>query len=175
VSLLKWNGRNIPSVNNINYLGVIFNKKITWQSQIEKIEAKAFSTFILTYCLFKSKRLNMNIKLTLHKALIRPCNDICLSRLGIFGRYRLNCSACKAKVHRTIGNFPRHASSREFHKAFSKPYIYDSITTLCRQHTKIIQNHGNANFRSIEQDESWHETFKRFKLGGGEEYGLSSV
>jgi hypothetical protein len=35
------------------------------------IEAKAFKTFIRVYFLFKSKRLRANIKVTLHKALIR--------------------------------------------------------------------------------------------------------
>jgi hypothetical protein len=35
------------------------------------IEAKAFRTFIKIYSLFKSERLSINIKLTLHKALIR--------------------------------------------------------------------------------------------------------
>jgi hypothetical protein len=35
------------------------------------IEAKAFRTFIKTYSLFKSERINANIKLTLRKALIR--------------------------------------------------------------------------------------------------------
>jgi hypothetical protein len=35
------------------------------------IETKAFRAFITTYSLFKNKRLSINIKLTLHKALIR--------------------------------------------------------------------------------------------------------
>jgi hypothetical protein len=35
------------------------------------IEAKAFRTFIRIYSLLKSERLSANIKLTLHKALIR--------------------------------------------------------------------------------------------------------
>jgi hypothetical protein len=70
-SLLMLNGRNIPFVNNVKYLGVIFDKRTTWRLHIEKIEAKAFRTFIRLYSLFKSKRLNANIKLTLHKALIR--------------------------------------------------------------------------------------------------------
>jgi hypothetical protein len=35
------------------------------------IEAKAFGTFIRLYSPFKSERLSANIKLTLHKALIR--------------------------------------------------------------------------------------------------------
>jgi hypothetical protein len=35
------------------------------------IKTKAFGTFIRVYALFKSERLSTNIKLTLHKALIR--------------------------------------------------------------------------------------------------------
>jgi hypothetical protein len=68
-SLLTLNGRNIPFVNSAKYLG---DKRMTWRLHIEKIEAKAFRTFIRLYSLFKSERLNANIKLTLHKALNRP-------------------------------------------------------------------------------------------------------
>jgi hypothetical protein len=38
---------------------------------MEMIEARAFRKFIRIYPLFKSERLSTNIKLTLHKALIR--------------------------------------------------------------------------------------------------------
>jgi hypothetical protein len=65
------NGRKISFVNSVKYLGVIFDKKVTWRLQIEMIEAKAFRTFITIYFLFKSERLSINIKLTLHKALMR--------------------------------------------------------------------------------------------------------
>jgi hypothetical protein len=70
-SLLTLNGRNIPFVNSVKYLGVIFDKKIIWRPHIELIEAMIFRTFISVYSLFKSDGLGTNIKLTLHKALIR--------------------------------------------------------------------------------------------------------
>jgi hypothetical protein len=63
-SLLTLNGRNIPFVNNVKYLGVIFDKRITWKPLIDMIEAKALRTFIRTYSLFKSERLSASIKLT---------------------------------------------------------------------------------------------------------------
>jgi hypothetical protein len=77
-SLLTLNRRNIPFVNNVKYLGVIFDKRITWRLHIERIEPKAFRTFIRLYSLFRSERLNANLKLTILKALIRsvmtyPC------------------------------------------------------------------------------------------------------
>jgi hypothetical protein len=42
-------------ISHVKYLGVIFDKKITWRSHIEMIEAKAFRAFITTYSLFKSQ------------------------------------------------------------------------------------------------------------------------
>jgi hypothetical protein len=44
--LLTLNWRNIPLVNSVKYLGVTFDKKITWTLHIERIEAKVLRTFI---------------------------------------------------------------------------------------------------------------------------------
>jgi hypothetical protein len=41
-SPLTLNGRNIPFVNSVKYLGVIFYKRMTWRLHIEMTEAKAF-------------------------------------------------------------------------------------------------------------------------------------
>jgi hypothetical protein len=60
-SLLTLSGRNIPFVNSVKCLGVIFDKRITWRLHVERIEAKAFRTFIRLYSLFESERLNANI------------------------------------------------------------------------------------------------------------------
>jgi hypothetical protein len=46
------------------------------------IKAKAFMTFIRIYSLFKSEHLSTNIKLTLHRVLIRSVMT-CLPHLGI--------------------------------------------------------------------------------------------
>jgi hypothetical protein len=41
---LQLNGRNIPFVNSVKYLGVIFDRKMTWRPHIEIIAAKTLST-----------------------------------------------------------------------------------------------------------------------------------
>jgi hypothetical protein len=47
------------------------DRRVTWRLHIEVIEAKTFRTFLRVYSIFKSERLSINIKLTLHKAFIR--------------------------------------------------------------------------------------------------------
>jgi hypothetical protein len=66
--LLTLNGWAIPFLNSVKYLGIIFDKKMTWRLHIEALEAKAIRTFIRMYPLLKSERLSTNFKLTLHKA-----------------------------------------------------------------------------------------------------------
>jgi hypothetical protein len=68
---LQLNGQNIPFVNSVKYLGVIFDRRMTWRLHIEKIAAKALGTCIGTYSIFRSKHLNANIKLIVYRALIR--------------------------------------------------------------------------------------------------------
>jgi hypothetical protein len=40
LSLLTLNERNIPFVNSVKYLSVIFDKKITWRLHIETIKTR---------------------------------------------------------------------------------------------------------------------------------------
>jgi hypothetical protein len=76
-SLLRLNGHNISFVNSIKYLGVIFDKNITWKLHIEMVTTKAYRTYMRLYSLFKSARLSTNSKLTSHKALIRFMTYAC--------------------------------------------------------------------------------------------------
>jgi hypothetical protein len=175
-SQLILNGRNIPFVNNAKYLGVIFGRKISWRLHVEMIEAKAFRTFIRTYSLFKSKRLSANIKLTLHKALIRPVMTYASPAWEFAAdTHPLKLQRLQNKVLRTIGKLPRRTPIRELHLAFQIPYVYDYITKLCRQQAEVIKNHDNENVRSIVQGETPHRKYKRLKLGGGQAYDRSSV
>jgi hypothetical protein len=52
---LTVNERNVPFVNHVKYLGVIFDNRTAWGQYIEMNEAKAFRTFIRIYSLFKSE------------------------------------------------------------------------------------------------------------------------
>jgi hypothetical protein len=101
------NGRNIPFVYHVKYLGVIFDKMTAWRLQIEMIEAKAFWTFIRIYSLFKSERLSVNITLTLHKAQIRSgMTYACPAWELVADTYLLKLQRLQNKAFRTNGNFP---------------------------------------------------------------------
>jgi hypothetical protein len=124
----------IAFVNNVKYFGVILNKRITWRLHIERIEAKAFRTFIRLYPPFISERLNTIIKVTLLKAPIRYVMTYSCpawefgAETHLFILQRL-----QNRVLRIIRNSSWRTSVRDFHMAFQIPYVYDYITNLCRQ------------------------------------------
>jgi hypothetical protein len=60
LTLNEW---NIPFVNHVKYLSVIFDKRITRRLHLEMIGAKAYRTCIRVYSLFRSEQLSANIKL----------------------------------------------------------------------------------------------------------------
>jgi hypothetical protein len=116
---------------------------------IEIIEAKALSTFIRIFSLFKSERLSTNIKLTLHKTLITlVMTYACPAWEFAADVHLLKLQRLQNKVLRTIGKFPRFTPVRELHVAFLVPYIYD-YAKLCRQQADVIQNNENANVCDI--------------------------
>jgi hypothetical protein len=152
---LTLNGRNIPFVNHVKYLGVIFDKRITWRLHLEMTEAKAFRTFIRIYSLFKSERLSAKVKLTLHKALIRTVITCACPVWELAAdTYLFKLQRLQNKVLRTFGNFPRCTPVRDMHTAYNLPYVYDYITKLCRKQAEVIRNHENEHVRGRGQGEA---------------------
>jgi hypothetical protein len=87
-------------------------------------ETKACRTFIRIYSLVKSERLSANIKLNLHKALIRSVlTYACPAWELATDTYLLKLKRMQNKVLRTIGNVPRFTLVRDLHTAFNLPYV----------------------------------------------------
>jgi hypothetical protein len=104
-------------------------------------EAKAFRTFIRIYFLFESERLTVNIKLALHKALIKSVMTyVCPAWELAENAYHLKLQRLQKKVLRTIGYFPKCTHVRDLYTAFNLPYVYDYIIKLRRQQAEVIQN-----------------------------------
>jgi hypothetical protein len=161
---LQLNGRNIPFVNSAKYLGVIFDRRMTWRLHIERTTAKALGTYIRTYSLFKSKQLSANVKLILYRALIRSIMTYaCPTWESAADTHLLILQCLQKRVLCVVGNLDRPTSVRDLHLAFKIPYVYDYIT--CWRQAEVIQNHPNPNVHATGQGEATHRKHKRLKLG----------
>jgi hypothetical protein len=170
------NGWKIPFVNNVKYLGVIFDKEIKWRLYIESFKAKASQTFIRLYPLFKTEPLTANIKLTILRVLIRSVMTYACPAWEFAAETQpMKLQRLQNWVLPTIGNFPRRMSVHGLDVAFQVPYVYDYITKLCRQQTGAIQSNDNKKVHKIGKGEARHRKYRKLKLVGCHVYDRSSV
>jgi len=130
------------------------------------------------YCLFNSRRLSENFKLTLCKALIRSIMTYlyaCPAWEFALDTYLLRLQRLIIQALRIIGNFPRHTPIFELQVAFKIPYVYGFVTKLCRQQAEVIQNQVTKNVCYTGQGEAQHRKCKRFTLRGGRAYYCSNT
>jgi hypothetical protein len=121
------------------------------------IEAKAFRTFNRIYSVLRNERLSANLKLTLHKAVIRSVITYASPAWELAAdTFPLKLQRLQNKVLRTIGNFPRRTPVRDLHTDFNLPNVYDYITKLFRRQAEVIRNHENEHVRGIGQGEARH-------------------
>jgi len=101
-AFLALKGWQIPFVNHMKYLGVIFYKKISWKLCIGTIAAKALHIFISIYPILKSEHLSIGTKLIIYKALIKSTDLLCLPCVGIHGwqlPFEIAASAKQSSPH----------------------------------------------------------------------------
>jgi hypothetical protein len=159
---LTLKGRNIPFVDHVKYLGIIFDKNITWRLNLELTEAKAFRTFIRIYSLFKSERLSSSIYLTHHKTVIRSV--ITYAWPG----WELGTSTKQSSPHHC--KFSKTHTCPRFASGFQTSAYAQLYKKLRRRQAKVIQNRENRHIPDMRQGEARHRKYKRLKLGGGQAY-----
>jgi hypothetical protein len=149
----------------VKYIGLIFDKRVTWSLHLYMIAAKAFRTLIRVYSPFKSELLITDLNLTLHKPLISIfMTYACPVWMFAEDSHLLKLQRLQNEVLSTIGNFPKRRPVRELHMAFNLPYVYDYITKLYRHQAGVIQNHENANVSNIGQSEARYRNIRGLNL-----------
>jgi len=139
-------GRKIPFVKDVKYLGLIFYRIVTWRVHTETVPTKAFRKFIRLYPILKTERLSTNTELNLHEALIMSERTYaCLSWEFAADNHLLKLQRLQNRVLRTISNLPRHTVTHDLHRAFKISHVYDYVTKMCMKQEEAIQNHDNIN------------------------------
>jgi hypothetical protein len=162
---LQLNGWNIPFVKSVEYLGVVFDRRMIWRLHIEKIAAEASGTYIRTYSIFKSKHLNANIKLIVYRALIRSIMIYACSTWEFAAdTHLMKLQRLQKRVLHTISNIDRCTPVRDLPLAFKIPYFYDYTTQLCRRQAEVILNHENQMYVELDKEKPGIGNIRGFNL-----------
>jgi hypothetical protein len=150
--ILQLNGCDIPFVNNVTYLGITSDRRITRRGRIERTVTKALRMYVRPYSLFKSGLLSTNITLTLHKALIRSVMTYaCSTWEHAADALLVNLQHLQNRAFCAFGNFDTCTPVLQLYVAFKIPYIYYYIRVnkLYRKQPELSLNHVNPNASGI--------------------------
>jgi hypothetical protein len=146
---------NTPFLDNVRYVGIIFDKKIIPKIHVEKTIAEALGTYlyIRTYSLLKNDRLNANIKIAFHKALIRSVMTCaCPTWESAADAHLLKLQHLQKRVLCATGNFDRHTVDHNLLQIFKIPCVYDYISKL----EEAGRSHQNPNVHENTQGRAIH-------------------
>jgi hypothetical protein len=173
--MLQLNGQKIPFVNNVKYLGMIFDGRMTCRLHIERSAAKSVGAYIRTYSLFKSVHLRINIKLILNNALIRSVMvETYFTLKYVVDTHLLKLQCLQNRVLCAVSNLDRRILVRKLCVALKIHCAFYYITKLCRKQAEVIQNHLNPLYRKLNKEKPCTGS-KRGLIGGNQAYDCSDV
>ena len=148
---LKLYGNNIPWSPSIKYLGVILDRKLTWNSHITSKLQQGYQRLKILYPLLnRQSSLSWKCSILLYKQILRP---LLLYAVPVWG----NCAKShihkiqifQSKVLRTISNAPWFIRNAALHTDFQLPYITDYIKKLTINFFNHLQSASSAKYYNL--------------------------
>ena len=150
-------GHPIPWVNQVKYLGLILDKKLTWTSAIEARIKLAYPALRRMYPLIApNSALNRRIKVNLYKICIRPIITYGHQVWAAAGNTQIHkVQKIQNKFLRIILNKTRRTKTDVLHKAADIPKITEFIKESMQRaynhqhHNPLIAAIGDYNIEKI--------------------------
>lgn len=142
---IKVNNTNINWSNTIRYLGLDFDKKMTWEINLNNRIKKANTQFRILYPLFaKNSKINLMTKVNLYKIMVRPILTFGAPTWCTMTRTRhKKLQVAQNKILRTIVNAPRYTPLRLIHRELNIETIQEFLTKIITSYYKTTDTSTN--------------------------------
>jgi hypothetical protein len=141
----------IPQTEAVKYLGLHFDKRLTWREHATKTRKHLYlKTRELIWLIGKLSPLSLTNKILIYKMAIKPIRTYGLalwgctaaSNLAIIHRYQ-------AKILRQITNAPWYVTNHTLHKDLCIPTVRTVFQELTVAHHNTLKSHPNPLLEKI--------------------------
>lgn len=146
---IKIENERLPWSNTVKYLGITMDKKLIWQSHIQKTKKKAQQQISILYPLLNKKsKLSTKTKLIIFNSYIKPIL-IYGSPAWCFASKTLisTLQTTQNKTLRQIVNAQRYVSNRTIFRDLHQTTIKEDIRSLTEKTYNTAQSHNNPLIR----------------------------
>lgn len=142
---ITFNNIQIPTSLTTKYLGINFDKKLTWNHHIHSTKIKLNSRLrALNYFLNSKSKLSISTKLTLYKSLIKPIWTYGVQIWGSAKKSNIKkIQVVQNKTLRLITNAPFYVSNHTLHTDLKLLTVQETASKFYKRYHKSLHNHPN--------------------------------
>jgi hypothetical protein len=139
------NGTKLPVTNEVKYLGLILDQKLTWRPHITAKKTQInLKIRQMNWLIGKKSQLTTENKLLLYKAIIKP---IWSYGIQLWGCAKLSntkiIQRMQSKILRMVFNVPWYVSNHTLHKDSKIPFVEDEINRITNRYIHNLAEHSN--------------------------------
>ncbi|PNF40916.1 hypothetical protein B7P43_G14991 [Cryptotermes secundus] len=135
----------IPVKNEVKYLGLHLDQKLTWHKHIKtKRQQINLKLKEMSWLLGQKSKLSMNNKLLLYKCIIKPIWTYGIQLRGCAKPSRTKIiQRIQSKILRAVADAPWYVSNLTLHNDLQTPFVSDEIRRLSRLYSARLDGHSN--------------------------------
>lgn len=142
---VKLNGVQIPQCDEVRYLGIYLDRRLTWKKHIfTKRKALGIQLRKLHWLMDRKSKLSMTNKLLLYKCLLKPMWSYGAELWGTAANSNLEIiQRFQSKTLRMIVNAPWYITNHQLHCDLQIPTVREDIKTKLKAYAKRMDRHPN--------------------------------
>lgn len=158
------NNQPIPQASEARYLGLHLDRRLTWKAHVTK-KRKEMDIKIrnMNWLIGKKSLLNLDNKLLLYKAIIRP--------VWLYGCELWGCASnstvdiiqrFQSKTLRIITGAPWFVSNRTLHADLNIPYVKEAVKQKATKYHDVLQTHPNEVIEPLKEEPNYRRLKKKW-------------
>lgn len=160
------NGTSIPTSNNVKYLGLYLDRRLTWRKHIEKKrEHLNIKTKKMFWLLGPKSQLSLENKIILYKTILKPVWTYGLQLWGTTSNSNIEIlQRYQSKTLRLITDAPWFIKNTNIHSDLRIPTIKEEIKNFSERYLERLSNHSNILAINLLDDSNEIHRLKRFHV-----------
>lgn len=143
--VIHFNGTQIPQKNNVKYLGMCLDRRLTWKDHVKAKRTQVDNKLKKMYWLLGRKsELSLENKILIYKTILKPVWTYGIQLWGTTSNSNIEIiQRFQSKTLRLITNAPWFVSNKIIHTDLDVPYVKSEIGYFSHRYLQRLSDHIN--------------------------------
>ncbi len=141
----------IPHSDNVTYLGIHLDRRLTWRRHIEakRLQMK-LKTSNLHWLINAHSKLSLDCKVTLYKSIIKPIWTYGIQLYGSASSSNIDIiQRVQSKILRTMTGAPWYIRNEDLHRDLDIPFVKEEFEIIRERYVSKLRSHPNPLARQL--------------------------